>query len=78
MAQSFWKAAAASLPPQVRWRYVGMFKAAEQFELLLDSVVTARGRLQRVLARACRGLADSLRDAARALDAAGRRLAPTR
>jgi hypothetical protein len=70
MAQSFWKTAAASLPPQVQWRYAGLFEAAERFELLLDSVVTARGRLQRVLARACRGLADALRDAARALDAA--------
>jgi len=74
MAQSFWKTAAASLPPQVQWRYAGLFEAAEQFERLLDFVITVRGRAHRALARACGGLADALRDAARALDSAAWRL----
>jgi len=70
MSDSFWKTAAASLPPQVQWRYARLFEAAEQFEQLLDFVLTARGRAHRTLAHACRGLADALRNAARALDAA--------
>jgi len=78
VAESFWKAAAASLPPQVQWRYARMFEAAERFEELLDRVLTARGRAHRALARACSRLADALRNAARALDAAAWRLTLTR
>ena len=78
MAESFWKAAAASLPPQVQWRYARLFEAAEEFEQLLDFVLTARGRAHRALARAFRGLADALRNAARTLDAAAWRLTLTR
>jgi len=78
MAKSFWKTALASLPPQVQWRYARLFEAAEQFEELLDFVLTARGRAHRALARAFRGLADALRNAARTLDAAAWRLTLTR
>jgi len=78
MAESFWKAAAASLPPHVQRRYAHLFEAAERFEPMLDFVLTARGRAHRALARACRGLADALRNAARALDAAAWRLMLTR
>lgn len=78
MAESFWKAAAASLPPHVQWRYARLFEAAEQFEQLLDFVLTARGRAHRALAHACSGLADALRNAARALDAAAWHLTLTR
>jgi hypothetical protein len=78
MAKSFWKTALASLPPHVQWRYARMFEAAEQFEELLDFVLTARGRADRALARAFRGLADALRNAARTLDAAAWRLTLTR
>jgi len=77
MAESFWKAAAASLPSHVQWRYARLFEAAEQFEQLLDFVLTARGRAHRALAHACSGLADALRNAARALDAAAWRLTLT-
>ncbi|HSF22265.1 MAG TPA: hypothetical protein VLA81_09495 [Burkholderiales bacterium] len=78
MAESFWKAAAASLPPQIQWRYAGLFEAAERYELLFDLVVSSGGRARRALAHACRRLADALRNAARALDAAAWRLTPTR
>jgi hypothetical protein len=74
MADSFWRTAAASLPPHVQRRYAHLFEAAEEFEPLLDFILTARGRAHCALARACRGLADALRDAARALDAAAWRL----
>lgn len=77
MAESFWKTAAASLPPQVQQRYARLFEAADEYEPLLDFVMTARGRAHRALAHACRGLADALRNAAGKLDIAARRLTPT-
>jgi hypothetical protein len=78
MAESYWKTAAASLPPHVQERYASLFEAAEQYEPVIDFIVTARGRAYRALARTCRGLADALRNAARALDAAAWRLTLTR
>ena len=39
-------------------------------EPVIDFIVTARGRAYRALARSCHNLADALRNAARALDAA--------
>ena len=78
MTQSFWRTAAASLPPQVQWRYAGLFEAAERYELLFEIVATSGGRARRALAQTCRGIADALRNTARALDVAARRLAPTR
>ena len=70
MSQSFWKTAAASLPPHVQERYASLFQAAEEYEPVIDFIVTARGRAHRALARSCHNLADALRNAARALDAA--------
>ncbi|HEY7742119.1 MAG TPA: hypothetical protein VIA19_03650 [Burkholderiales bacterium] len=78
MAESFWRTAAASLPPQVRWRHAGLFEAAERYELLFDLVATSGGRARRALAQACRGVADALRGAARRLDVAAHRLMPAR
>ncbi|HSD99456.1 MAG TPA: hypothetical protein VLB72_01835 [Burkholderiales bacterium] len=78
MTDSFWKTAAASLPPQVQSRYRRLFETAEEFERMVDYVLTARGSAYRALARACRGLADALSNAARTLDVAARRLTPTR
>ena len=78
MDESFWKTAAASLPPQVQWRYAGLFEAAEEFERLLDSAVTVGGHSRRLLARTCRAMADALRKAARKLDVAARRMTATR
>lgn len=78
MAESFWKTAAASLPPQIRWRYAGLFEAAERFDLLLDFVATSGGHARRALAQTCRGIADALRNTAQRLDGAARRLTPTR
>ena len=78
MAESFWRKAAASLPPQVQWRYAGLFEAAERFELLYDLVAASGGRARSALAQSCRGIADALRNAARTLDVAARRLTPTR
>lgn len=78
MAESFWRNAAASLPPQIRWRYAGLFVAAERYELLFDSIATSDGHARHALADACRGVADALRGAARRLDVAAHRLMPTR
>lgn len=75
---SFWRTAAASLPPQIQGRYAGLFEAAERYELLFDIVATSGGRVRRALAHSCRGIADALRNAARTLDVAARRLTPTR
>jgi hypothetical protein len=77
MAESFWKTAAASLPPQVQWRYARLFETAERYEPLLDLVITAGGRARRVLAQSFRGIAKALRKTARKLDVAARRLTPT-
>lgn len=78
MDESFWKTAAASLPPHVQWRYARLFEAAEQFERLLDLAVTASGHACRLLARTCRRMADALRKMARKLDVKARRLTATR
>ena len=78
MAESFWRTAAASLPPHVQQRYASLFEAAEEYEPVIEFIVTARVRAHRALAQGCRGLADALRNAARALDVAARRLTPMR
>ena len=77
MTESFWKTAAASLPPQVQWRYARLFETAERFEQLLELVVTSGGRARRALAQTFRGVAKTLRKTARKLDVAARRLTPT-
>lgn len=78
MTRSFWRTAAASLPPQIQWRYAGLFEAAERYELLFDIVATSGGRVRRALAQTFRGTADALRKSARRLDVKARRLTPTR
>lgn len=71
---SFWKDAAASLPPEVRRRYAPDFEAAERLDKLLDLGIAAWGIARRVVARSCEAAAQGLRTAARLLDAAARRL----
>ncbi|MGH8621421.1 MAG: hypothetical protein ACREUB_07535 [Burkholderiales bacterium] len=78
MAESFWKAAAASLPPHLQWRYARLFETAERIDLLLDFIVSSSGHARRALARTCGGIANALRGAARVLDVAARRLTATR
>lgn len=78
VAESFWRSARASLPPQVQQRYASLFDAAEEYEPAIEFVLTARGRAHRALAHGFRGLADALRNAARALDAAAWRLTLSR
>jgi hypothetical protein len=51
---SFWKNAAACLPPEARRRYAADFEAAERFELLLDLGIEACGIATRALAKGCR------------------------
>lgn len=74
MSTSFWKAAAASLPPEVRLRYAADFEAAERFEYLVDIGIEASRFAKRALAKCCRVAAHALRTAARILDTAARRL----
>lgn len=78
MAESYWRTAAASLPPQVQRRYARLFEAAEEYEPLLEFVMTTGSLARRALAQTCRGMADALRKAAQKLDVAARRLTPTR
>ncbi len=74
MSTSFWKEAAASLPPEVRRRYTANFEAAERFEYLVDVGIEAWGFARRTLAKSCQVAAHTLRTAARILDTAARRL----
>ena len=75
MCSSFWKNAAASLPPQVQRRYAAEFAAAERLEAVLDLVIEFVGITMRVLGRCCNGAAGGLRKTARILDAVARHLA---
>jgi len=77
MCSSFWKNAAASLPPQVRRRYAAHFEAAERFEPVLDLVIEAAGHARCALGWACESLAAVLHKTARFLDTMARRLALT-
>jgi len=77
MCSSFWKNAAASLPPQVQRRYAMHFEAAERFEPVLDLVIEAAGYARRALGWGCENVAAGLRRSARILDAVARRLALT-
>lgn len=75
MHSSFWKNAAASLPPQVRRRYAAQFEAAERFEPVLDLIIDAGGYARRALGWGCESVAAGLRKTARILDAVARHLA---
>lgn len=48
--ESFWRNAAASLPPHVRRKYAYLFEAAEQWEPVIDFLVDAFGSAWRALA----------------------------
>lgn len=76
MTTSFWKKAAASLPPEIRDRYAAHFEAAERYEHLLDFGIEAWPVARRALAKGCHGAAHALRMAARSLDSAARHLKP--
>ena len=74
MGTSFWKDAAASLPPAVRDRYAAHFKAAERYEQLFDFVVETWRGARRVFASGCQAAASGLRSTARRLDSAARHI----
>ena len=78
MSTSFWKQAAASLPPEVRRRYAADFEAAERFEYLVDIGIEAWGFARRALAKTCQVAAYALLTAARILHTAARRLTVAR
>jgi hypothetical protein len=77
MAGSFWKEAAAALPPEVRRRHAAELAAAERYENVIDGCLEAWRVGRRLLAIACAGFALALRVMARILYAAGRRLSST-
>jgi hypothetical protein len=74
MTRSFWKDAAASLPPAIRDRYAADFRAAERYEHLFDFGVDAWRMARRGLAKLCQVAASALRAAARFFDSAARRV----
>jgi len=46
---TFWRNAAASLPPAVRARYVGEFERAERWELALENAIRVFTRAKQAL-----------------------------
>jgi len=48
---SFWRKAAASLPPRVQRRYGHLFEAAEQYEPVVEFLVDGCARISRAVAR---------------------------
>jgi hypothetical protein len=44
--RTFWENAANQLPAEVRARYAGYFRRAEQWELVLDEVIELVSRLK--------------------------------
>jgi hypothetical protein len=50
-ATRFWRAAARSLHPTVRERYLPQLKAAERWELALDAAIEGFSRARKALAR---------------------------
>lgn len=75
MNGSFWKTAAAKLPPEVRQRHAAAFDAADRYEPVLDCIIGAGRYARRALAFLCGTAAGALHTLARTLDAAARRLA---
>lgn len=49
MPNSFWRNAAASLPPHVRRRYAHLFEAAERYEPVIDFLVDSARHASRAL-----------------------------
>jgi hypothetical protein len=76
MTTSFWKDAAASLPPAIRDRYAADFEAAERYEHLLEIGIEAWRIARGVLAKCCQVAAYALRAAARFLDSVARLCQP--
>jgi len=71
MTESFWKEAAASLPPSVRRRYAMELEAMERYDVLMDVAMDTWHHARRVLAKSCMA-------AARMFDNAAQRLLLTR
>jgi hypothetical protein len=76
MTTSFWKEAAASLPPATRDRYAAHFEAAERYEHLLELGIETWRVARRALAKCCQVVAHGLRAAARFLESAARNIRP--
>ena len=76
MARSFWKDAAASLPPAIRDRYAADLRAAERYEHLIDFGIEVGRIARQALAKCCQVAAYGLRAAARFLDSAARHIRP--
>jgi len=76
MTTSFWKDALASLPPAVQRRYAASFEAAERYEALLDLGVEAWDSGRRALGKICQATARAMRGTARILEDAAHRLLP--
>jgi hypothetical protein len=76
MITSFWKDALASLPPSVQRRYAASFEAAERFEALLEQSIEAWGSAKRALGKICQAAARAMRGTARILEDAAHRLLP--
>jgi hypothetical protein len=77
MTTSFWKTAAASLPPAVQRRYAAEFAAAERLEQVLELILAAGSLARPALAKSCQTVALALRATARFLEAAAKRLSLT-
>jgi len=76
MTTSFWKDALASLPSSVRRRYAASFEAAERYEALLDLSIEAWDSAKHALGKICQAAARAMRGTARILEDAAHRLLP--
>ncbi len=76
MTTSFWKDALASLPPSVQRRYAASFEAAERYEALLDLGIEAWDSAKHALGKICQAAARAMRGTARILEDAAHRLLP--
>ena len=67
MTESFWKDAAASLPPSVQRRYATELEAMGRYDVLMDVAVDAWRYARRALGKSCQAAARIFDNAARHL-----------
>ena len=63
--ESFWKTAAAALPPHVRRKHVHLFEAAEQYEPVVELIADGCGKAWRAATRLFHAGPDTGRPAGR-------------
>jgi hypothetical protein len=65
VTESFWRRAAAALPPHVRRKYIRVFEAAEQYEPVVEFMVDGCGKAWSALGRLFHAQPNTARPAGR-------------